>query len=130
MTDPIADLLTRIRNAINARHDSLEVPSSKIKLAIVKIMKDEGYIGSFIHEEQKPQGVIRIFLKYNEKKDSAIRKLVRISRPGGRVYRGYRKVQPYLRGMGLTILSTPMGVVTDKQARQSKIGGEVLCQIW
>lgn len=130
MNDPIADLLTRIRNAAQARHQVVNVPSSKIKKSILNILKDEGYISNFVLEEASPQDQIKVFLKYDEKKKSVIHKLSRVSRPGGRVYRGYREIKPFLRGLGLRILSTPKGLLTDKQARKEKVGGEVLCEIW
>lgn len=130
MTDPIADLLTRIRNAIHARHDVVLVPSSKIKEEIVRILKDHGFISQVIKEDMKPQAQLKIFLKYDENRKSTIHHLVRVSKPGGRVYRGYDDLPSSLRGMGIKILSTPRGILTDKVARKEKIGGEVLCEVW
>lgn len=130
MTDPIADLLTRIRNALNARHATVSIPSSKIKVAIVKIMKERGFIANYILEETKPQDTIKVFLKYDGKRKTLVKRLARVSRPGGRVYIGYKEMKPLLKGMGVTIFSTPKGILTEKQAREAKVGGEVLCEIY
>ncbi len=127
-TDPIADLLTRIRNAIQARHETVNVPASWIKEEIVKILVAEGFLERYVKQDLKPQGILTIFLKYQGKSKSIIHRLNRVSRPGGRVYKGYRDLCSYK--MGVSILSTPKGVLTDKQAYASKIGGEVLCEVW
>ncbi|MDO8519981.1 MAG: 30S ribosomal protein S8 [Deltaproteobacteria bacterium] len=130
MTDPIADLLTRIRNALSARHATVTIPSSKIKEAIVKILRERGFISNYIMEEKKPQNEIKVFLKYDGRRKTNVKRLARVSRPGGRVYRGYREMKPLLRGMGVTIFSTPKGILTEKEAREAKVGGEVLCEIY
>jgi small subunit ribosomal protein S8 len=130
MTDPIADMLTRIRNAIMARHKYVLVPSSKMKLAIVKILKDEGFIRNYDVTRDVPQPMIRIWLKYTEDKESVLRGLKRVSKPGCRVYTRKRDIPWVISGLGVAILSTPKGIVTDRQARQLRVGGEVLCYIW
>ncbi len=130
MTDPIADLLTRIRNGLQARHQVVTMPSSKIKEAIVKLLKENGFVSHYVLEEMKPQNELKIFLKYDQDRKPAIRALTRVSRPGGRMYAGYKDVKPYLKGLGIRILSTPKGILTDKQARHTKVGGEILCEIW
>ncbi len=133
MTDPIADMLTRIRNAIMAGHSYVVVPGSKMKLAIARILKDEGFIENYEVTKDRPQPMIRIWLKYaGDRKDrrSAITGLRRISKPGRRVYTGKKDIPWVLSGMGIAILSTPRGVMTGKKARRLGIGGEVLCHIW
>ena len=130
MTDPIADLLTRIRNGIHARHETVKVPASRMKEQVLKLLKETGYIAGYVRVEGKPQDSLTVFLKYGPDRKSVIREVNRISRPGRRVYRGYLEIKPFLRGMGLTILSTPKGILTDRQARKEKVGGEVLCQVW
>jgi small subunit ribosomal protein S8 len=129
MTDPIADLLTRIRNAVQARHDVALIPHSIIKEAILVILKNEGFISNFVREAQKPQDQLKVFLRYDAKKKSVIHKLRRISSPGGRIYMSYKDLRPTLRGLGLSILSTPQGIITDQKARELKVGGEVLCEV-
>lgn len=130
MTDPIADLLTRIRNGIHARHESVAVPASRLKEQVLKILKEAGYIAGYVRVSEAPQDRLTVFLKYKPDRKPVIRELNRVSRPGRRVYRGHLEIKPFLRGMGLTILSTPKGILTDAQARKEKIGGEVLCQVW
>ena len=130
MTDPIADLLTRIRNAITARHDRVDVPASRIKVAIVRILKDEGFIKNFKVSKDNKQGLIRIFLKYAEHNVPVINGLERISKPGRRVYQRAAELTPVLSGLGVAILSTSSGVMSDKEARRQNLGGETLCQIW
>lgn len=130
MTDPISDLLTRIRNASSARHDTVSVPASKVKEAIVKLLKEAGYIVSYVIEEKKPQNEIKIFLKYDAKRKSVIHELKRVSKPGRRIYRGSKEIRPHLSGLGLRIISTPKGIVTDTEARKSNLGGEILCEVW
>ncbi len=129
MTDPIADYLTRLRNAIHAGHRVVEVPSSKMKKEITKILFDQGYILNYKFEEgQNPQGTIKIALKYDPvDKTSAIQHLKRVSRPGLRQYTGYKDMPRVLNGLGIAILSTSQGVMTNKEAKEKKIGGEVLC---
>ncbi len=133
MTDPIADMLTRIRNAVMAGHSYVVVPGSKIKLAIAKILKEEGFIENYDLTRDRPQPMIRIWLKYTgdrKNRRCAITGLKRISKPGRRVYTGKKEIPWVLSGMGIAILSTSKGIMTDKQARRLGIGGEVLCYIW
>lgn len=132
MTDPIADYLTRLRNAILAGHRVVTVPSSKMKREITKILFDQGYILNYKFEEGgTPQGTIRIALKYDPvDKVSAIQGLQRVSRPGLRQYTGYKDMPRVLNGLGIAILSTPQGVMTNKEAKELKVGGEVLCYVY
>ncbi len=130
MTDPIADMLTRIRNATLVRHDRTDVPASKMKLEIAKILKQEGYIRTFKVIEEGPQGTLRIYLKYSDAGEPVIHGLKRISRPGLRVYRGVDGLPTVRSGLGVAVVSTPRGVLTDEQARRLRAGGEVLCEIW
>ena len=129
ITDPIADMLTRIRNANNARHDTVDVPASNMKKSIAQILLDEGYIKSFQVIDDGIQGVIRIALKYNGK-DKVITGLRRVSKPGLRVYVGADELPRVLRGLGIAIVSTSKGVMTDKAARANQVGGEVLAFVW
>jgi small subunit ribosomal protein S8 len=128
MTDPVSDLLTRIRNACNARHETVDIPSSKMKLEIARIMKEEGYISGFTHTQGNKQGVIRIQLKYAGK-NAVISSLERVSRPGCRVYVGKSEIPPVIGGLGICIMSTSQGILTGKQAEEKGLGGEVLCAI-
>ena len=130
MTDPIADLLTRIRNATLVRHDRTDVPASKMKLEVAKILKQEGFIRTFKLLEEGPQGHIRIYLKYAEDGEPAIHGLERVSKPGRRVYRGVEELPKVRNGLGVAVISTNRGVLTDEQARSLRVGGEVLCEIW
>ena len=131
MTDPIADYLTRLRNAIQAKHRVVEVPASNLKKDITKILFEKGYILNFKFEEDGPQGTIKIALKYNpQTKVSAIKSLTRVSTPGMRKYTGYREMPRVINGLGIAIISTSKGVMTDKEAAELKIGGEVLCYIY
>ena len=130
MTDPIADMLTRIRNANLARHEALEVPSSKIKQEIADILKREGYIKNYEVIEDHKQGILRIFLKYGFNDERVITGLKRISKPGLRVYAKAHEVPRVLNGLGTAIVSTSKGVLSDKEARSQAIGGEVLAYIW
>lgn len=129
--DPIADLLTRIRNANAKLQDRLDVPFSKMKMEVVRILKEEGFIANFksLYHENK-RGSLRIFLKYSPTKECVIRGLRRVSKPGLRIYRSYREFPRVREGIGVTIVSTPAGVLTGKQAKSKKVGGEVLCQVW
>ena len=129
ITDPIADMLTRIRNANSARHETVDVPASNMKKSIAQILLDEGYIKSFQLIDDGTQGVIRITLKYNGK-DQVISGLRRVSKPGLRVYAGADELPRVLRGLGIAIISTSKGVMTDKAARAAHVGGEVLAFIW
>jgi small subunit ribosomal protein S8 len=131
MTDPIADFLTRIRNAILARHRVVEVPASNIKRDITRILFDKGYILNYKFEDEGPQGSIKIALKYHpETKHPAIKNIERASRPGLRKYSGNEDLPRVLNGLGIAIISTSQGVMSDKEARQKKIGGEVLCYVY
>lgn len=130
ITDPIADMLTRIRNAGTARHTVVDVPASKMKKAIAQILLDEGYIKSFEVVEGNVQGIIRITLKYVESRQKAITGLKRVSKPGLRVYAGAAELPKVLRGLGIAIVSTSRGVMTDKKARELNVGGEVLAFVW
>ena len=131
ITDPIADMLTRIRNANNAKHDTVDVPASNMKKAIAQILLDEGYIKNFQIVSDGAQGVIRISLKYNNPgKEKVITGLRRVSKPGLRVYAGAEELPQVLRGLGIAIISTSKGVMTDKAARKANVGGEVLAFVW
>ena len=131
MTDPIADYLTRLRNAIQAKHRVVEVPASNLKKDITKILFDQGYILNYKFEEDGVQGTIKIALKYNpQTKVSAIKSLTRVSKPGMRKYTGYREMPLVINGLGIAIISTAKGVMTNKEAAELKIGGEVLCYVY
>ena len=131
ITDPIADMLTRIRNANNAKHDTVDVPASNIKKSIAQILLDEGYIKNFQLIDDGTQGVIRISLKYNQpNKEKVISGLRRVSKPGLRVYAGADELPRVLKGLGIAIVSTSKGVMTDKKAREAHVGGEVLAFVW
>lgn len=130
MTDPIADMLTRIRNANMVNHESVEVPGSKIKLAIAEILKQEGFIKEFEFKKDNKQGTIRIILKYGPNREKVISGLKRISKPGLRVYAQKDDLPKVLSGLGIAIISTSQGIMTDKSARKAGVGGEVLCYIW
>ncbi len=130
MTDPIADFLTRIRNAIMAKHKVVEIPASNLKKEMTKVFYDKGYILNYKFVDDNKQGIIKIALKYNaESKVSAIKELKRVSTPGLRKYAGYKEIPRVLNGLGVAILSTSKGVMTDKEARQAQVGGEVLCYV-
>jgi small subunit ribosomal protein S8 len=130
LTDPVADFLARIRNAINARHQKVDVPASKLKLEIARILKEEGYIANFKPVEEEGQKLLRVNLKYGTDNEAAISSVERISRPGCRVYVGRNEIPRVLGGMGINILTTPKGVMTGRQARKEGVGGEILCEIW
>ncbi|MBE0415233.1 MAG: 30S ribosomal protein S8 [Dehalococcoidia bacterium] len=129
-TDPIADMLTRIRNAILARHDFVLMPASGMKLSIVKILREEGFIGDYEVLKGKPQRMIKIYLKYTEKKEPMLTGLKRVSKPGLRVYVQRTEIPRVYGGVGIAILSTPKGVMSGQQAWRQKVGGELLCYIW
>jgi small subunit ribosomal protein S8 len=130
-TDPIADFLTRMRNALMAGHKVVEVPSSKMKVEMAKILKDQGYIRDFRMEEDDKQGILKVALKYNARtKMPAIKKMERVSRPGLRQYKSAGELPRVLNGLGIAIVSTSNGVMTDKKARQENVGGEVLCYVY
>lgn len=130
ITDPIADMLTRIRNAGSARHETVDIPNSKMKKAIAEILLEEGYIKSFQLIDDGTQGVIRVTLKYLPGKEKAIQGLRRVSKPGLRVYAGADELPQVLRGLGSAIISTSKGIMTDKKARAQHVGGEVLAFVW
>jgi small subunit ribosomal protein S8 len=129
MTDPVSDLLTRIRNASGARHETVDVPSSRLKLEIVRILKEEGYISNFHLVQDDRQGIIRIQLRYATGKNPVISSLERVSRPGCRMYAGKSEIPSVLGGLGICIVSTSQGIFTGKQALEKGLGGEVLCAI-
>ncbi len=131
VTDPISDLLTRIRNAQLAKHEGVSVPYSRLKFGIVKILYEEGYVGPFkVEEKDGGRKEIQISIRYVEKRKPFISMISRQSRPGRRYYVGYRDLKPVRNGMGIAILSTPKGVLSDREAREEKVGGEVLCKVW
>ena len=130
ITDPIADMLTRIRNAGSARHETVDIPNSKMKKAIAEILLEEGYIKSFQLIDDGTQGIIRVTLKYLPGKEKAIQGLRRVSEPGLRVYAGADELPQVLRGLGIAIISTSKGIMTDKKARAQHVGGEVLAFVW
>jgi small subunit ribosomal protein S8 len=130
ITDPIADMLTRIRNASSAKHETVDVPASKMKRSIAEIILNEGYISAYQYIEDNGQGTIRITLKYLAGKEQAISGLRRVSKPGLRVYVGTDELPKVLRGLGVAIISTSKGIMTDKQARAAHVGGEVLAFVW
>ncbi len=130
MTDPIADFLTRIRNANTVHHDKVEAPASNVKKAIAELLKQEGYIKDYETVEDGKQGVLRLYLKYGGNKQRVITGLKRISKPGLRVYARKDQIPKVLGGLGIAIVSTSQGILTDKQARQAGLGGEVICYVW
>jgi small subunit ribosomal protein S8 len=130
MTDPIADLLTRIRNALGNGVATVDVPSSKVKLAICQVLKEEGYIEGFEIVEKPVQNDLRVQLKYGPRGERVIQHLQRVSRPGCRVYSKAKEMKPYMRGLGIYIVSTPQGVKSDRQAREAMVGGEVLAEVF
>ncbi len=130
LTDPVADFLTRIRNAHGARHQKLDVPVSKLKTEIARILKDEGYIANYKPVEENNQALLRVYLKYGVDNVPAIRDLKRISKPGCRVYVGKEEIRRVQGGLGISIMTTPKGVMTGRQARRENVGGEILCEVW
>src|SRR3954453_20310067 len=130
MTDPVADFLTRVRNAIRAKQQKVDVPASKLKAEIARILKEEGYIANFKATEENGQKLLRVYLKYGNNNEAAISNLERISKPGCRVYVGRTDIPRVLRGLGINILTTPRGVMTGREARKQGVGGEILCQVW
>ncbi len=130
-TDPVADLLTRIRNAARARHARVDVPASKLKIEIARILKEEGYISTYkVVDETKACKTLRVFLKYTPDKRSVITGLRRVSRPGSRNYVGASEIRGVVGGLGISVLTTPRGVMTGRAARKARVGGEVLCEVW
>jgi small subunit ribosomal protein S8 len=130
MTDPIADMLTRIRNAVQARHDSVEIPSSNIKVAIAHVLKDEGFIKNVQLLEDRPFKVLKVDLQYVGKKEPVLTGIKRISKPGLRVYTKAAMIPRVYGGLGIAVVSTPKGVMSGQQARRLKLGGEILCHVW
>jgi small subunit ribosomal protein S8 len=129
-SDPVADLLTRIRNGSRAEHEKVDIPSSKLKVRIAEILKDEGFIKNYRVLDDPKQGMLRVYLKYGPANEKVISGLVRVSKPGRRVYVTHDKVPSILAGMGVAIVSTSRGVVSDRDARKQKVGGEVLAYVW
>ena len=130
MTDPIADMLTRIRNAVRVENSHVEIPLSKVKRGVADVLKREGYIWDWEEIEAIPARHLRVHLKYGPNGERVIRHLRRVSKPGRRVYSGAAKLKPVLNGLGICVISTSRGVISDREARQRKLGGEVLCEIW
>jgi small subunit ribosomal protein S8 len=130
ITDPIADMLTRIRNAIRVERQSVDMPSSKVKRGLADVLKREGYIWDWKEIDSEPANQLRIELKYGPNGERVIRHLKRVSKPGRRVYSPTTKLRPVLSGLGISIISTSRGVISDREARQRKLGGEVLCELW
>ena len=130
MTDPIADMLTRIRNAVRVERMHVELPASKLKRGVADVLKREGYIWDWKEEEAKPANRLRLDLKYGPNGERVIRKIRKISKPGRRVYSRAADLRPVLNGLGISIVSTSRGVISDREARQRKLGGEVLCELW
>ena len=129
-TDPVADFLTRIRNGIKARHQKVDVPASKLKLEIARILKEEGYIANFKPVEEEGKKLVRVYLKYGGDSAAAISHVTRVSRPGCRVYVSKNEIPRVLGGLGINILTTPKGVMTGKRARKEGVGGEILCEVY
>ncbi|MFT4539120.1 MAG: small subunit ribosomal protein S8 [Planctomycetota bacterium] len=130
MTDPIADMLTRIRNANSIRRPALSMPASRMRVSIAQVLKDEGFITSYDVVEGKPSSSLNVTLKYGQDGEQVIRKIDRVSTPGRRVYMGIEEIKPVLSGQGITILSTNKGVLSDRKAREEKVGGEILCTVY
>ena len=130
MSDPIADMLTRIRNATRARFNSVDIPGSRLKIDLAKILKEEGFVRNYKVIKDGKQGILRIYLKYGADREAVIYGMKRISKPSRRVYVKSKDVKPVMNGMGLAILSTSKGIMTDKKARSENVGGEILCNIW
>ena len=130
MTDPVSDMLTRIRNAIHAGHSSVVIPSSKLKLSVVRVLRDEGFVQNYDVIPDRRQPKIRVWLKYDDKRKPIVTGLKRVSRPGRRVYEGKRSLPWVLSGLGVAIVSTPSGVMTDQEARRHGVCGEILCYVW
>jgi small subunit ribosomal protein S8 len=130
VTDPIGDMLTRIRNGSLAEHEKVDIPSSKLKVRIAELLKEEGFIKNFRLIEDRKQGILRVYLKYGPGQERVITGLRRVSKPGRRLYVGADKIPSVLGGMGMAVLSTPRGVLPDREARRQRVGGEVLCFVW
>ncbi|AEC02900.1 30S ribosomal protein S8 [Parasphaerochaeta coccoides] len=130
ISDPVADMLTKIRNASQAKHEKVDIPTSKMKLQIVKILKNEGFIKNFKKVTKDSNNFIRVFLKYDEKQEPVLHGLQRISTPGRRVYSGYKEIPRVFNGLGVVVVSTSAGVITGQKASESMVGGELICTIW
>lgn len=130
ISDPIADMLTRIRNAAKAKFNSIDVPGSKMKTELAKVLMEEGFIRNFKFIQDSKQGILRVYLKYGDNQDSAIVGLKRVSKPSRRVYVKAEDIKPVLNGLGISILSTPKGIKTDRIAKKDHVGGEIICNIW
>jgi small subunit ribosomal protein S8 len=130
LSDPIADMLTRVRNALGARHSKVEIPASKVKVEIARILKEEGYITNYRVAEDEGKQTIKVYLKYQPDSTPVISRLDRVSKPGRRVYKGSKRIPSVIGGMGVNILTTSRGVMTDKKARQAGVGGEIICSIY
>ena len=130
MSDPIADMLTRIRNAGKAKFNSIDIPGSKLKTELARVLKDEGFIRNYKFIKDNKQGILRVYLKYGEEQSNTIFGLERVSKPSRRFYVKSKNIKPVLNGMGVAILSTSKGIMTDKKARSENLGGEILCNIW
>ena len=130
MSDPIADMLTRIRNAGKAKFNSIDIPGSKLKTEVASVLKDEGFIKNYKFIKDNKQGILRVYLRYDEEQSNTIIGLERVSKPSRRCYVKRKDIKPVLNGMGIAILSTSKGIMTDKQARSENLGGEILCNIW
>jgi small subunit ribosomal protein S8 len=130
LTDPIADMLTRVRNANAAGHEKVDIPSSRLKIEIARVLKDEGFVKDYKVTDQGKQGTLRVYLKYGSGNERVLRGITRASKPGLRVYARNRKIPRVLSGMGIAIISTSKGIMTDREARNQGVGGEVLCRVW
>jgi small subunit ribosomal protein S8 len=131
MSDPISDMLTRVRNAARSRHPRVDMPASRLKIEIARILKDEGYISTYkVMEEAKPKKTLRLFMKYTPARQNVISELRRMSKPGRRIYVGKAEIKPVMGGTGISILSTPRGIMTGQSARRAGLGGELLCEVW
>nr|WP_234824370.1 30S ribosomal protein S8 [Bremerella cremea] len=130
MTDPIADMLTRIRNAVRVEHPHVEMPTSKVKRGLADVLKREGYIWDWVETDDHPVKQIRLELKYGPSGERVIQNIKRVSKPGRRIYSKSTDLRPILNGMGISVISTSTGVISDREARQKKVGGEVLCEVW
>jgi small subunit ribosomal protein S8 len=130
MSDPIADMLTRVRNAGKAKFNSVDIPGSKMKFELAKLLKDEGYIRNYKFIKDNKQGVLRVYLKYDDKQKHSILRIDRVSKPSKRVYVKGKDIKPVYNGLGIAVLSTSKGIMTDKRARENNIGGEIICNVW
>ena len=130
VNDPLGDMVTRLRNGSQAKKDKIVLPHSKIKLEVAKVLKEEGFITDYVHHDKKPQGEITLVLKYGAEREPAITGIRRVSKPGLRRYSNSREIPRVLGGMGISVLSTNQGLLTDREARKRRVGGEVLCQVW